>query len=318
MNSNYIRILQYLNKYSDTNQRKVSKELNISLGSINSILKDLNNKGLIQIQKEQGKKLKYNLTDEALELLDGHIRKLHELKIEINERSNVKTGIILGAGENSFKTPIGKAKIYSKSLLDIQIECLKNHGIDNILVVVGYKKELYENHIQHDNVKYIENNNYLTTGTMESLVLCKEFIEGDIIIWEGDVWCENVIIKKLISHKNINSIVLSPSHNKDNKTYVEVRDKYIYKFGKDRCQFKNIDGELMGVCKISNSIYMKMLEAFKGHNNSYMNFEYSLLDVAGTYNIGYFNMEDLKWIQVNDFNDIKIVESFIQGGTYNA
>ena len=60
-NQDYLNILIKLNKKSDTSQRKIAKDLGISLGKLNFCIFELKKKGLIKIKnfKKSKNKLQY-------------------------------------------------------------------------------------------------------------------------------------------------------------------------------------------------------------------------------------------------------------------
>lgn len=80
-------------------------------------------------------------------------------------------------------------KILGKPILQYQIECLRNNGITDITLIVGYKKEFIQNYFQHGenfgvNINYIIEEEPL--GTAGALYYLKEYDE-DFIFLFGDL-----------------------------------------------------------------------------------------------------------------------------------
>ena len=96
--------------------------------------------------------------------------------------------IILAAGFGSRLLPLTKDKPKSliefdgKTLLERNIEIFKKHGINEITIVTGYKKEK----INFMNVDYIENKNFEHNSTLASLFYAIEEIKNSTIILSID------------------------------------------------------------------------------------------------------------------------------------
>jgi len=84
-----------------------------------------------------------------------------------------------------------------KTILENQLNALKDAGIKEIMIVIGFKKELIMEY--YPNAMYIYNPMFHMTNTAKSLQLALELIEPDDVIWvNGDVFLEEKVIEKLI------------------------------------------------------------------------------------------------------------------------
>lgn len=104
----------------------------------------------------------------------------------------VKQAIIMAAGMGTrlqpltHKTPKPLIRVNGIRIIDTIIEGLKFHGIQNIYIVVGYKKEQFEPlALEYPEVKLIENPAYKTYNNISSLYVAREHLEDTIII-DGD------------------------------------------------------------------------------------------------------------------------------------
>lgn len=112
----------------------------------------------------------------------------------------IKRAIIIAAGEGrrmrpvTLETPKPLIKVNGKRILDRSIEALTEQGIQEIYLVVGYKKEqffkLYGN---RPNIHIIENSNYLKGNNITSLYLAKDYLPGSFVL-EADLIIEDVSI----------------------------------------------------------------------------------------------------------------------------
>ena len=104
----------------------------------------------------------------------------------------VKRAIIMAAGTGSrmrpvtLETPKPLVKVNGTRMIDTAIEDLLANGIREIYVVVGYKKEQF-NQLQEDYpfIKLIDNPYYDTCNNIASLYVAREYLE-DCIILDGD------------------------------------------------------------------------------------------------------------------------------------
>lgn len=100
----------------------------------------------------------------------------------------VKRAIILAAGKGNRMRPITDnipkplIKVNGVRMIDTAIHALKENGIDDIYVVVGYLKEKFK---VLEGVKLIENPYYDSCNNISSLYVARNYIE-DAIIMDGD------------------------------------------------------------------------------------------------------------------------------------
>lgn len=111
--------------------------------------------------------------------------------------------IILAAGKSSRLYPITLERpkclleVGKQSIIERQIDMLNKQGIDDILVVVGYKKEVIRDAVG-DKVRYAEYNDYEKTNNLFTLWSIKDELDDDFILLFSDVIIEENI---LLVHK---------------------------------------------------------------------------------------------------------------------
>ena len=163
-----------LNKISHdgfSNQRQLSDETGFSLGLINKSLQSLKDSGLITSD--------YQLTKNAFSLIN---------------RSHPKNAIILAAGYGLRMVPInmdcpkGLLTVDGEHLIDRLIKQLKEKGINDITVVVGFMKEKYEYLIDTFGVNLVYNKDYASKNNLHSLNCVVNQISNTYII-PCDIWC---------------------------------------------------------------------------------------------------------------------------------
>jgi len=129
--------------------------------------------------------------------------------------------IILAAGEGKRLRPLtndvpkSMVDFFGKTILERQIETMKKCGIDDIVVVTGYKADL----IDIPGVIYETNYNFENTNMVETLFCAKKHLDGEIIISYADILYEKNILNKLLDSKNDISVII----DKNWKEYWEKR-----------------------------------------------------------------------------------------------
>lgn len=119
------------------------------------------------------------------------------LKLHEEEKKIVRQAVILAAGRaEDFGKPVGMLEIQDFKLIDRTLSILKENGISRIVIVTGYKSELYEEYFKNSkNVTLVNSDIYKWTGTMHSLSLAKDYIDDDFLLIENDLIFEGRAIK---------------------------------------------------------------------------------------------------------------------------
>ena len=221
----------------------------------------------------------------------------------------VNQAIILAAGERkAFNLPVGFLELEESTIIERIITMLNANGIDKIIITTGYKKEYYEELAKKRNVQLVYCEKYRWTGTMNSLALAAEHIDGDFLLIESDMVFEERAITYLMNHPNRNCMLVTSESGSGDEALVEIRNDYIYRLSKDIHQLNKIDGEFIGLSKISLDAYRQMIEDFKYNKNPYFYYEYSLLNIINKHNIGYEKIDDLVWTEIDSvehYNNLK-------------
>ena len=155
--------------------------------------------------------------------------------------------IILAAGQNSRILNIASGlpktliKIGNNEILKIILNNLVDiKKINEVIIVVGYKKQLIKNRFRYSyknlKIKYISNDEYKTTNSMYSLWLTKKFIKNEMLIINGDTIFSNNFLKNFTKF-NANSLIYLDGNTRSlNKESLKVfvSDKlYAKKIGKN-------------------------------------------------------------------------------------
>jgi len=208
--------------------------------------------------------------------------------------------IILAGGQGKRLRPLTNnnpkcmVKIFDRSILEHQINCFRECGINDITVVTGYRSEK----IKFKNINYVKNKNYKKTNMVYGLFLAKEKLNGIVIISYGDIVYEKKILKRLVREKNDISITVDRNWKKlwelrfdnplsDAESLRLDKNGFITDIGRKVEKIEDIQGQYIGLMKFQNaglellkSWYEKFgLESRSKNNvlNSKLSFESSFM-----------------------------------------
>lgn len=229
------------------------------------------------------------------------------MKEVINNK--IKEAVILAAGNRKdFDRPVGFLEIEDFKVIERIIKMLKQNGIEKIVIVTGYKSDYFEKLKSFDNTIHIVKNDYYKwTGNMASLALAEKELDGDFLIIENDLVFEDVAIERIINSSYKDCVLITNESGSGDEAFVEIRENYLYKISKDIHQFNKIDGEMIGISKISKEFFKLMLEEFSMNMNPYVNYEYIILDISRVHKVGVEKIIDLVWGEIDNKNQYEML-----------
>ena len=173
--------------------------------------------------------------------------------------------ILLVAGEGKRLRPytLDKPKcmveIDGVSLIDRQIKILKAEGLEDFLLIGGFKAEM----LKQKGVKLKINSRYFETNMVWTLFSAEEELEGDIIVSYGDIVYSQEILQALINSKEDIAVVI----DKDWESYWRARNEdllddaetlrlglngKITEIGNRPKTVEEIQGQYIGLMKLSS------------------------------------------------------------------
>ena len=193
-------------------------------------------------------------------------------------------------------------------LIDRTLIILRENGYTNIIIVTGYRAELFDR-FYADDVNIIVNNDYEFTSSMGSLALCRDFIKEDFLLVEGDTFFEQEVIKQLSKVPNGNCLSITEESGSGDECFVETKSGFITKITKDRHRVCNFEGEMMGITRISLDTFHKLIQAWETTTNPYLNYEYLLMDVTDPLDRPYIRFKNVIWGDVDCEEDFKKLQN---------
>jgi L-glutamine-phosphate cytidylyltransferase len=140
------------------------------------------------------------------------------------------------------------------SLIRHTVELLLKNNID-VVVVIGYKKEIVVNSLEGLKIKYYYNPFYNVTNSIASLWFARKELGGDdIIISNADVFWEQDILDEIRNDAQEQVMLMDTSKHSD--YLFKCEGNRLINYGKD---LTDVTGEYVGIAKISQTFLNKFV-----------------------------------------------------------
>ena len=173
INKGEFGVLRALLECEGLSQRELSGKLGISLGSVNRHCRNLAEAGLIEDRR---------VTSAGKAALKPY---------------KVDNAIIMAAGLSSrfapisYEKPKGLLRVRGEILIERQIEQLQAAGISDIILVLGYKKEMFFYLEEKYGVKIVVNDEYASRNNHSSLMRVRELLGNSYICSSDNYFTSN-------------------------------------------------------------------------------------------------------------------------------
>ncbi|WP_427041175.1 aminotransferase class I/II-fold pyridoxal phosphate-dependent enzyme [Fusobacterium sp. SB021] len=238
--------------------------------------------------------------------------------------------IILAAGMGSRLKALTKdnpkcmVKVNGETLIERVLSQLDKCNLEEIILVLGYKKEVLKEYINNLKIKtkvsYIDNDIYDKTNNIYSLYMAKEeMLKNDILLLESDLIFDDSILKNLTADSNKNMAVIASYEPWMDGTCVKLdsENNIIDFVTSKKFDFNNTKDlyKTVNIYKFSkefNKCYIKFLEAYlssNGENQYYETVLETMINVLPNKLKGFGLNDNQKWYEIDDKQDLDNAES---------
>jgi len=227
--------------------------------------------------------------------------------------------IIVAAGQGTRLRPLTNSKpkcmveYNNKPIINYILETVKKCNINDIAVVNGYKKEVLEEYLKNENVLFFTNENFDKTNMVSTLFSAKAYMDDDIIISYADIIYKKEVLEQLIKSTEDFSVIVDRDWKKlwslrmenplDDVETLKVVNNKIIELGKKPNSYSDIEGQYIGLIKISKSAIPKVIDF-------YLSLDKNKLYDGQSYENMY--MTSLIQMIIDDLMDVQPI--FINGG----
>ncbi|NBD25526.1 phosphocholine cytidylyltransferase family protein [Paenibacillus glycinis] len=238
--------------------------------------------------------------------------------------------IILAAGRGSRmgdrtdNTPKCMTELWGRTLIEWQIKILRDSGINEIGVVVGYLADK----IKLEQVHFFHNQRWENSNIVRSLLSSKDWLENDdcIIAYSDILYTPNTIRLLINNHDEI-SIPYKTNYRdlweqrfinplSDLETFKTSDHSILLEIGNPAVNLDEIEGQFMGLLKTTPSGFRKLSAVLNSLNSEALDQldVTAMLAILLKYNIQVSTIPcDDFWIEVDSLQDIRLYESWEHG-----
>jgi 2-aminoethylphosphonate-pyruvate transaminase len=231
--------------------------------------------------------------------------------------ANVKTAIILAAGMGTRLKDLGKEapkgflRLGKKTIIEESLEKLKSAGVRRVILVTGHLSEMYDKLATASGgfALTIKNDAFAASGSGYSFYLARRLLapDEDFLLLESDLIYEKRALLVLQEDPRPDIILLSGKTSSGDEVYVETRGGSLVAMAKNKALLgPNIEGELVGISKISAKLYAAYCAAAERLFKTSLRLEYEagLTETAKTCPIACRLVPDLAWAEIDDENHL--------------
>ena len=222
-----------------------------------------------------------------------------------------------GVGKRLQTLNINKPKclitVGSETLIRRSVNLLVNKGISDITIIVGFMAHLIRNELNND-VTYFENPDFHSTNSIKSLWYAKDLLEDNVLLLNGDLYYEHVILDYAINQTNA-VVMLADSTRIDNADYrFGFIGKQINLFGKHLTN-QETDAEYVGIVRIDKGFIKTFKQTLKkmiaaGRSNIWWeDVLYSF--ISKQVPIHFFDVAGTFWTEVDTLQDYNYLQNWI-------
>jgi L-glutamine-phosphate cytidylyltransferase len=228
--------------------------------------------------------------------------------------SPVHDAIILAAGTGLRlrsivdDRPKGLIEIEGETLVGRSVRLLRDAGIRRITIVAGYAAEHYERYaLGQPDIQLVVNGDFATTGSMASLAVGLKCVKRDAIVLESDLVYESRALQKILNAPAPDVTLTSGPTGAGDEVWVDAPHGRLRAMSKSVHELRGVDGEFVGITRLSWSAGQAMLQAFGEfvnlHGHARMDYETgALVTVARSprSSISVQLIRDLCWGEIDD------------------
>jgi choline kinase len=224
----------------------------------------------------------------------------------------VRTAIILAAGmgvrlkERGKLTPKGFLCLGEKPIIEESVLRLLDTGIQRIVIVTGHLAEKFiPLKVRYrQTIQLVHNPHFADSGSMYSLYCARHCVDESFLLLEADVVYERRALTTCLEHPSDDVVLLAGFSNSSDECFVETRAGRLLAISKNRESLgAEVRGELVGICKISQSLFSLMLSTVEQrfHTTRHLDYEMEgLVSAARDVPISCPVVEDLVWCEIDD------------------
>ena len=219
--------------------------------------------------------------------------------------------------------PKGLVEVDGRALVEWQLDALRGGGVESLAIVTGYCQQDYDRF----SVRTLHNARWAETNMVASMLCALEAFDATILFSYSDILYDAVVVRKLLD----SSADFAVAYNtewldcwtqrfddplSDAESFRIAADGRILEIGQPASDVKDIEGQFMGLFKISATAAGWIREILAEQGDSA-----DTLDTTALLNLMIAQGLPLtgipvagNWMEVDDQHDLKVAQGMLRSG----
>ena len=213
---------------------------------------------------------------------------------------------------HTYDIPKCLLEVGGKPIIHYQLDALKNLGVIDITMIVGYHREMLMMNVERNfpdlNFNFVINHHYFETNTAYSIHIGRDKLDSKVLLMNADVIYPMALLEKVFSSKY--KTVLAVDIKACGKEEVKVIDggqNKIVAIGKDLIE-EHCLGEFIGVAKLSKDFVNMFVRSISdlieaGGKNDY--FEAGIQPLLDKVDTHFIDISEYPCLEIDFLEDLE-------------
>ena len=226
--------------------------------------------------------------------------------------------LILAAGvsrrlyPHTYATPKCLLEVGGKAIIHYQLEALRELGVKDITMIVGYYREMLIANIETNfpdlRFNFVVNHHYFETNTAYSVYASRESFNGEYLLMNADVVYPKELLSKLFNSHYENALAVDvKSCGREEVKVIDGGENKVVAIGKDLIEDQCL-GEFIGVAKFSSVFVEQFIRALgslieAGGKNDY--FEAGIEQLLEKLQVHYVDVSEYPCLEIDFIEDLE-------------
>ena len=213
---------------------------------------------------------------------------------------------------HTYDIPKCLLEVGGKPIIHYQLDALKNLGVTDITMIVGYHREMLMMNVEKNfpdlNFNFVINHHYFETNTAYSIHIGRDKLDSQVLLMNADVIYPEALLEKVFSsnYKTVLAVDIKACGKEEVKVIDGGQNK-IVAIGKDLIEEQCL-GEFIGVAKLSKDfvdIFRRSISDLvdAGGKNDY--FEAGIQPLLDKVDTHYIDISEYPCLEIDFLEDLE-------------
>ena len=199
-------------------------------------------------------------------------------------------------------------------LIAYTVRQLREHGIQEIAVVTGYRNQIVEDTLRGMNIRFYYNPFFDVTNSIASAWFARDFIAGDdILIMNADVFCEHALYDEILNIQESPVVLYDTTRIEDADYKFYCENGEVKRYGKELTA-EETSGEYVGIAKLSADFTARFLQQLTDMINTQQHavwWENVLYSLTEEIPLKVYDVAGRFWAEVDYIEDYKRIMAYV-------